>query len=249
MGAEKDVPYRELKGFFTAGQPGRGSYRYIAGTAFDNTGGTYHFVIGIPLADMNSTLSRLVLIEILVGLGVLAAVGGAGYWLVRLGLRPLTDIEHTAGAIAAGDLSRRIDDENPKTEVGRLGGALNTMLGTIEAAFAERKESERRLRQFVADASHELQTPLTSVRGYAELFRRGAADRPRTSAPRCGASKPSPSAWACWSTTCCCSPTSIRTGRWGGEGSTCGPSPAIWSATPASSTRGARSRSSRRIRS
>ena len=97
---------------------------------------------------------------------------------MRLGLRPLTDIEHTAGAIAAGDMSRRIEDESPTTEVGRLGGALNTMLGTIEAAFAERKESERRLRQFVADASHELQTPLTSVRGYAELFRRGAADRP-----------------------------------------------------------------------
>ncbi len=178
LDSDAPAPYRDVRGLFTADQPEKGSYRYIAGPAFDNTGGTYHFVIGIPLSDMNSTLSRLVLIEVLVGLGVLAAVGGAGYWLVRLGLRPLTDIEHTAGAIAAGDMSRRIEDENPKTEVGRLGGALNTMLGTIEAAFAERKESERRLRQFVADASHELQTPLTSVRGYAELFRRGAADRP-----------------------------------------------------------------------
>jgi two-component system OmpR family sensor kinase len=178
VGTNSEVPYRDVKGFFTADLPGGGSYRFIAGPAFDNIGGVYHAQVGIPLADMNDTLSRLVLIEILVGLGVLAAVGGAGFWLVRLGLRPLNDIETTAGAIAAGDLSRRIDDEDPNTEVGRLGGALNTMLGTIEASFAEREESERRLRQFVADASHELQTPLTSVRGYAELFRRGAADRP-----------------------------------------------------------------------
>lgn len=178
LGTRADIPYRETKGYFTADLPGEGAYRFIAGPAFDNTGRNYHFVVGVPLSDVNSTLSRLVLIEVLVGLGVLAAVGGAGYWLVRLGLRPLTDIEHTAGAIAAGDLSRRIEDENPRTEVGRLGGALNTMLGTIESSFAEQEESERRLRQFVADASHELQTPLTSVRGYAELFRRGAADRP-----------------------------------------------------------------------
>jgi two-component system OmpR family sensor kinase len=178
LGTESDIPYRDVKGFFTADLPGEGSYRFITGPARDDAGANYHVVVGVPLSDMDSTLSRLVLIEVLVGLGVLAAVGGAGYWLVRLGLRPLTDIEHTAGAIAAGDMSRRIEDESPKTEVGRLGGALNTMLGTIEAAFAERKESERRLRQFVADASHELQTPLTSVRGYAELFRRGAADRP-----------------------------------------------------------------------
>src|SRR5579862_690606 len=84
----------------------------------------------------------------------------------------------TAGAIAAGDLSRRVEPADDYTEVGRLGLALNSMLGQIEEAFDERKASEARLRRFVADASHELRTPLTSIRGYAELFRRGANTRP-----------------------------------------------------------------------
>jgi two-component system OmpR family sensor kinase len=84
----------------------------------------------------------------------------------------------TAGAIAAGDLTRRVEPADDRTEVGRLGLALNAMLTQIESAFEERRASEDRLRRFVADASHELRTPLTSIRGYAELFRRGAADRP-----------------------------------------------------------------------
>ncbi|MCA1656724.1 MAG: HAMP domain-containing histidine kinase, partial [Actinobacteria bacterium] len=95
-----------------------------------------------------------------------------------LGLRPLDDIATTAGAIAQGDLSRRVARDEPTTEIGRLGGALNGMLGQIEVAFAERQASEDRLRRFVADASHELRTPLTSIRAYAELFGRGADRRP-----------------------------------------------------------------------
>jgi two-component system OmpR family sensor kinase len=83
----------------------------------------------------------------------------------------------TAGAIAEGDLTRRVPQADPRTEVGQLGVALNGMLAQIERAFAERKASEDRLRRFLADASHELRTPLTSIRGYAELFRRGARDR------------------------------------------------------------------------
>ena len=98
--------------------------------------------------------------------------------VVRLGLRPLERIAATAGAIAGGDLSRRVEPAETDTEVGRLGLALNAMLAQIETAFAERAASEDRLRRFVADASHELRTPLTSIRGYAELFRRGAAERP-----------------------------------------------------------------------
>jgi two-component system OmpR family sensor kinase len=97
---------------------------------------------------------------------------------VRIGLRPLERIGETAGAIAAGDLSRRVEPADTKTEVGRLGLALNAMLARIEEAFEVRRASEERLRRFAADASHELRTPLTSVRGYAELFRRGAADDP-----------------------------------------------------------------------
>ena len=99
----------------------------------------------------------------------------------------------TAGAIAAGDLSRRVEPADEHTEVGRLGLALNAMLGQIESAFAERTASEARLRRFVADASHELRTPLTSIRGYAELFRRGADRRGPTISPRrCAASKKKP---------------------------------------------------------
>ena len=136
-------------------------------------------VVAVPLADVNSTLHRLTLIELAVGGAVLAALALLATWLVRLGLRPLERIEATAERIAAGeDLDQRIPDADPRTEVGRLGRTLNAMLERIEAAFAERRASEARLRRFVADASHELQTPLTSVRGYAELFRRGAARDP-----------------------------------------------------------------------
>jgi len=96
-----------------------------------------------------------------------------------VGMRPLVEIERTAGAIAAGDLSRRVVDADEHTEVGRLGASLNEMLSQIEQAFAKQQASEARLRQFLADASHELRTPLTSIRGYSELFRRGAAERPK----------------------------------------------------------------------
>ena len=106
--------------------------------------------------------------------GVLLALGLTAFFVVRLGLRPLDRIEVTAGQIAAGDLSRRVTPATPRTEVGRLGLALNAMLERLEQAFAEREASEDRLRQFLADASHELRTPLASIRGYAELFRIGA---------------------------------------------------------------------------
>jgi two-component system OmpR family sensor kinase len=135
-------------------------------------------VIAIPLSDVNSTLNRLVLLEVVVGIVVLAVVAGLAYVLVRRELRPLERIEGTAAAIAAGDLSRRVDGENGSTEVGSLARSLNAMLEQIEAAFEERRRSEERLRRFVGDASHELRTPLTAVRGFSELFRHGAATRP-----------------------------------------------------------------------
>jgi two-component system OmpR family sensor kinase len=140
---------------------------------FDRT-----LVVAAPLDEVEATLNRLLLIEALVSLAVIAAVVGLGLWLVRVGLSPLRRIEETAGAIAAGDLSRRVESAPEGTEIGRLSRALNTMLAQIEQAFAERAASEERLRRFVADASHELRTPLSSVQAYAELFERGARDRP-----------------------------------------------------------------------
>jgi two-component system OmpR family sensor kinase len=128
-------------------------------------------LIAAPLNSVDSTLHRLFLIELFVTLAVLGALVALALWVVRIGLRPLVAIEHTAAAIGAGDLSRRVERAEPRTEIGRLGLALNAMLARIE-------ESDQRLRRFVADASHELRTPLTGVRAYAELFRRGASVRP-----------------------------------------------------------------------
>jgi two-component system OmpR family sensor kinase len=136
------------------------------------------FVVAAPLDDVDATLRRLALIALLVSLAVVGAIVGLGLWLVRVAMTPLGRIEETAAAISAGDLTRRIDDTDTRTEVGRLGVALNSMLGHIETAFSERAASEQRLRRFVADASHELRTPLSSVQAYAELFERGARERP-----------------------------------------------------------------------
>ena len=108
--------------------------------------------------DVDSTVRRLGIIVAVVSLVVLALIAALGLLVVRLGLRPLGEIERTAGAIAAGDLSQRVPDHDKRTEVGRLGQSLNAMLAQIENAFAERSTSEERLRRFVADASHELRT-------------------------------------------------------------------------------------------
>jgi two-component system OmpR family sensor kinase len=135
-------------------------------------------IVATSLSGVDDTLHRLLLVELLVTLLVLIGIAVLGLWVVRVGLRPLTAIGHTAAAIAAGDLSRRVDRDDDRTEVGRLGRALNAMLTQIETAFRAREASEAKLRRFVADASHELRTPLAAVRAYAELFHRGAAERP-----------------------------------------------------------------------
>jgi two-component system, OmpR family, sensor kinase len=132
-------------------------------------------VVAVPLGDTNATLSHLALIELVVSGAILLALAAAAWWLIGLGLRPLRRMGEVAGQIAAGDLSRRVEPDDERTEVGRLGRSLNAMLAQIEAAFAERAAGERRLRRFLADASHELRTPLASIRGYSELYRIGAA--------------------------------------------------------------------------
>src|SRR4051795_552856 len=135
-------------------------------------------VAAVPLREVDQTLRRLLAVEALVIAGVLLLLGFAAWAVVRVGLLPLDRMGHTAGAIAGGDLSHRVESTDPRTEVGRLGIALNAMLDRLERAFTARKASEDRLRQFIADASHELRTPLASIRGYAELFRMGAAREP-----------------------------------------------------------------------
>jgi two-component system OmpR family sensor kinase len=137
-------------------------------------GGT--LITAVPLAPTNQTLASLIHVEVIVSIVVILALLVLALWIVRFGLRPLEEMTETAGAIAAGDLTQRIRSPEERGEVGRLGSALNGMLSQIEAAFAERTASESRLRRFVADASHELRTPLTSIRGYAELLRKGAID-------------------------------------------------------------------------
>jgi two-component system OmpR family sensor kinase len=166
-----------LNHFITVGsvKPGGPRYRVIAKPDPDDSGIT---VVAVPLSEVDQTLDRLLLVEAIVIAAVLLAVGLASSLVVRLGLRPLDRMGTVAGEIAAGRLSKRVEPATAKTEVGRLGLALNAMLERLERAFKERRASEDRLRRFLADASHELRTPLASIRGYAELFRMGAADDP-----------------------------------------------------------------------
>jgi len=163
-------------------------------------------VVGLSLDEIQRTVQGLMLIDMVVGLLVVTVLAAVGVWVVRASLRPLSAIEQTAGAIAAGDLSRRVPEADVRTEVGRLGRSLNAMLAQIEAAFGARarseaaarrseeialrseeaarrseetaRRSEERMRRFVADASHELRTPLTAIRGFAEFYRQGAARTP-----------------------------------------------------------------------
>jgi two-component system OmpR family sensor kinase len=150
-------------------------YRALAVPSHGAAGTT---IVAIPLGEVGDTLEQLLLVEGLVVGAVLLVLAILAWWLVRVGLRPLERMGATADAIAAGDMSRRVEPANEKTEVGRLGLALNGMLHQIETAFDERQQSESRLRRFLADASHELRTPLASIRGYAELFRMGATREP-----------------------------------------------------------------------
>jgi signal transduction histidine kinase len=169
---------------------GDGRWRVAVQPRRDDSGGSV--VVAASLDGIDSTTRQLRLIDLVVSLVVLVALAGVGAAIVRASLRPLVDIEQTARAIAAGDLTRRVPDRDPRTEVGRLGRALNTMLAQIESAFGARaaseasarrseeaaRHSEDRMRRFVADASHELRTPLTTIRGFAELYRQGAARDP-----------------------------------------------------------------------
>jgi two-component system OmpR family sensor kinase len=168
---------------FTVDAAGHGGHQWrVLARPLPDGSGTV--VVALSLDDVDDTVGQLLLITAVVSTAVLLLLAVGGYLVVRSSLRPLVEVEHTAEAIAAGDLARRVPDRDPRTEVGRLGRSLNAMLGQIEAAFHARaqsesaaRRSEERMRQFVADASHELRTPLASIRGFAELYRQGAVPR------------------------------------------------------------------------
>jgi two-component system OmpR family sensor kinase len=172
-----------------------GHWRVLAEPIMLADGSTGTLLVAQSMRDIGDTLDRLTELLLIIGASAIVIIGGVGYIVVRASLRPLHVVEQTAAQIAAGELTHRVPEADPRTEVGQLSGALNTMLSRIEIAFAERaaseqaalssekrmriseaaaRRSEERMRSFVADASHELRTPLTTIRGFAELYRQGA---------------------------------------------------------------------------
>jgi two-component system OmpR family sensor kinase len=131
-------------------------------------------VVAQSYEAIDLALHRLQGLFILIGFAMIFFIALASRKVIQVSLRPLVIVEATAERIAEGDLTARLPDLKPNTEVGRLVSTLNIMLGRIEESFAARVESESKLRRFVADASHELRTPITAIRGFAELHRQGA---------------------------------------------------------------------------
>ena len=154
------------------------------------------------MGDVDKTFQRVILVELLVTVGLLILLGATASLVIRRELRPLESMATAADDIARGDLKRRVDESDPSTEIGRLGVAFNDMLDGISTLLDERRRSEHRLRQFVADASHELRTPVAAVRGYTDLYAAGAlpdeaaVDR---AMQRMGFES---GGWGRWSTTC-----------------------------------------------
>ncbi|GAB6900470.1 sensor histidine kinase [Kineosporia succinea] len=149
-----------------------------SGWTQDAVGLTGSVQIAMPLDDIDDAVNRLRILIAMFGLMVTVLFANLGWLVIRRSFKPLTEVEETAAAIAAGDLSRRVPAHPPTTEVGRLTHSLNGMLSQIESAFRQREASESRTRRFAADASHELRTPLASIRGFAELYRQGAVSEP-----------------------------------------------------------------------
>jgi two-component system OmpR family sensor kinase len=167
-------------------QSGSDTWRVIAETfpyqAVSSTGSTQQvtgtLVVGTDLGNIDATVRRIAYFDMIVGGVIVLVLAMVGVAAVRANLRPLDEIEETAEAIADGHLDRRVPERDPRTEIGRLGRSLNSMLSQIEMAFHAREESEaaahrseERMRRFIADAGHELRTPLTAIRGFAEYYR------------------------------------------------------------------------------
>ena len=188
---------------------GPDSWRVIAQSGTDqNTGQVVTLVVAMPLGNLNALTQQLVIFDLIVGGAIVLVLAAVGAAVVQANLRPLNDIELTAGQIAAGHLDHRVPEGDPRTEIGSLGRSLNAMLTQIETAFhaqgeAEQSahESEERMRRFIADAAHELRTPLTTIRGFAAHYRqRGGASRLRVGA-RHGAGRAAGEEQSPWSRT------------------------------------------------
>ncbi|MET8474007.1 HAMP domain-containing sensor histidine kinase [Streptomyces sp. NPDC006422] len=174
---EEEVPQADDHHAHTVDLPGLGSYRvqYVSGANGD-------YYVGRPTEQVDSTVNKLIVTELLVAGAALVAAGAAGAIMVGVNLRPLRRVAATATRVSelplhSGEVTlyERVPESeaDPRTEVGQVGAALNRMLDHVHGALEARQQSETRVRQFVADASHELRTPLASIRGYAELTRRG----------------------------------------------------------------------------
>jgi len=158
------------------------NYQYVAPSG-TTTASSVTVIVAVDLGNVNALTTRLVLFDLIVGGAIVLVLAAVGAAAVRANLRPLNDIELSAGQIAQGHLDHRVPEGDPRTEIGSLGRSLNAMLAQIERAFHAQEESEQaaheseeRMRRFIADASHELRTPLTTIRGFAAHYRmRGGA--------------------------------------------------------------------------
>ena len=180
----------------TQSQSGADTWRVMALSIPDypvsaNQSQTVTVVLAIDVGNVNALTTRLILFDLVVGAAIVVVLAAVGVAVVQTNLRPLNDIEMTAGQIAKGHLDHRVPEGDPRTEIGSLGRSLNAMLTQIERAFraqgkAEQAahESEERMRRFVADAAHELRTPLTTIRGFAAHYRqRGGASSMQPATP------------------------------------------------------------------
>ena len=155
----------------TVGAVGDADLQYRVRVAEDGDGRLA--VFALPLTDVDDAVARLILVEVIGTLLIVAVLGAVTWSIIRLGIRPIKQMTVAAEAIADGDRDQRVPEAAPSSEAGQLGAALNHMLGRLDDAFAQQAASEDRLRRFIADASHELRTPVTTIRGYAELYRVG----------------------------------------------------------------------------
>jgi two-component system OmpR family sensor kinase len=167
-------------------QSGANTWRVIV-APYSGNGLSGTIVVGYDLGNINAEILQLIKIDVIVSAAIIVVLAAVAIAVVRANLRPLNDIELSAGQIAKGHLDHRVPEGDPRTEIGSLGRSLNAMLSQIERAFhaqgrAEQAahESEERMRRFVADAAHELRTPLTTIRGFAAHYRqRGGASSVR----------------------------------------------------------------------